>query len=108
MEFEQLKKEIREVGLETLRTEKDDYLEAVIVRDKLEQLISILESRIGPSVEPYQDAFSKEIQEIISEFGGIREGQSLHFEVLEDYSMFTMIWPWGDGENITIKAGRTG
>jgi hypothetical protein len=55
-----------------------EYLEAVIFKQDLELLHSLLKKHLGPAAkEPGKEAnLSKEIQEVVDALGGLRNGQS--------------------------------
>ncbi|MBM3254819.1 MAG: hypothetical protein FJZ08_00760 [Candidatus Omnitrophica bacterium] len=51
MKFEQLRKTVKDVGFQTSRADNENYLELVIVKDNLEELILRLENLFGPPPE---------------------------------------------------------
>lgn len=103
MEFTELKKEIKGVILETLRSDSDTYLEAVIVKDEIPKLISKLEKFFDAPAWPSNAPLPAEITEAIKGCGGVMAGQTLYFWNREKDIVFVMLWPWGDGIHITIK-----
>lgn len=70
MKFEQVKQTVKEIGFETLRQENESYLEAVVIKSKLTELILKLDNLFGPT----QNRPSSQAQEAIKEFGGITKG----------------------------------
>ncbi|MEI6631062.1 MAG: hypothetical protein WCL25_00400 [bacterium] len=102
MKFEQLRKTVKEVGFETSRADNENYLEIVIVKDKLSELILRLDNLFGPP----QNQSSPQAQKAIKEFGGIIKGQTLYFWHEDSSFIFAMLWPWQDGEHITIKMAK--
>jgi hypothetical protein len=105
MQFEELKKDIRDFGIKTIRTDDDNYFEAVVVKERLGQLIQRLESVFGSPAWPCEKELSGKTSEIIENFGGIRDGQTLYLRQEKDFYIFAMLWPWSDGVNITLKIG---
>lgn len=105
MEFKQIIQEIKAVKFNVIRVESDDYLEAVILRDQLSLLIEKLEKTFGKPVLSSSAGLPKEIEDIIGDFGGTREDQTLYFMKDKKYSYFAMLWPWSDEYHITIKVG---
>lgn len=103
MQFEELKKEIRDFGIKTVRTDENNYFEAVVTKDRLGELSQKLESEFGRPVWPSPDKLSDKAFEIVENFGGIREGQTLYFFQEKGFYIFAMLWPWSDGVNITLK-----
>jgi hypothetical protein len=102
MKFEQLKQAAKDVGFETSRAEDENYLEAVVLKNKLEELMLKLDSLFGPA----QNKPSAQAQEAVSKFGGITKGQTLYFWQEGESFVFAMLWPWQDGEHITLKMSK--
>jgi hypothetical protein len=102
MQFQELKTTVKDIGVETSRHEDDNYLEVVIVKDKLTELIVRLDRVFGSA----QERPSSRAKDVIKGFGGIIEGQILYFLHEGDSFIFAMLWPWQDGEHITLKMGR--
>ena len=107
MEFHKLKTEIKNTDPDTTRIDNDDYFEVVVKKSCLDTVIRILEKVFGMPTWPSRDKLSKEIEELIKTAGGVRRGQTLYFLNKEGVSMFALLWPWQDGERITIKIART-
>ena len=105
IEFSQLKKEAGDIGLEIVRIDTDDYFEAVIVKNKLTELIQRLEKIFGAPRWPSEKNLSRQIIGVIQKFGGIRDGQILYFGQTETCFIFAMLWPWMDGAHVTLKIG---
>ena len=106
MEFDKLKTEIKNVGLDMTRSDNEDYFEAVIKKARLEELVRVLEDNLGPTAWPSPHKLSKEAQIALKNFGGIRKGQTLYFSNDGAHQIFAMLWPWQDNERVTIKAGK--
>ncbi len=107
MEFDSIKAEIKKTEPETMRMDSDNYFEAVIGRARLEGMARVLEGIFGAPVWPSDKKLSKDTEKLIKNVGGLRKGQTLY--VLNDgseASVFAMLWPWQDGERITIKMSK--
>jgi len=103
VDFEQVKKRVKELQFDTVRLDSDDIFEAVIIKKNIGQLISLLESFFDLPVFPSKNKLSSEICHAINPFGGIGPGQTLYYSNLGSSTVFAMIWPWQDGQNITVK-----
>ncbi len=101
MQFSEIGKELSGIAFETLRKDEKDYFEAVIVSNELAKLTSLLERLLGAPKAP-----SKEISELLEDFGGIQSGQTLYLKSGTDNNIFAMLWPWQDGHHFTIKIGK--
>jgi hypothetical protein len=106
IQFEQLKTEIKNITFETLRTDGADYFEAVLTREHLSELTSKLEQTFGLPAWPSKTKLSPQVKEKIEEFGGVWEGQTLYFANPEGNFLLAMLWPWQDGEHITLKIAK--
>lgn len=106
IEFKQLKAEVKKAELDSIRTETENYFEAVIKNSCLESLLRVLKNSFGPPAWPSRNKLSKEVEKIVSNFGSLRKGQTLYFSKQEDCLVFVMLWPWQDNERVTIKMGK--
>ena len=107
MEFDKIKAEVKKVELDTMRMDSENYFEAVISNARLEGVVRVLEGIFGAPVWPSGKKLSKDTQALIKSVGGLRKGQTLYF--LNNGSeclTFAMLWPWQDGERITIKMSK--
>ncbi|MBU3958810.1 MAG: hypothetical protein KKH29_04240 [Candidatus Omnitrophica bacterium] len=103
MQFSELKAGVKSIGFSELRKDSDNYLEAVIVTYKAGELCHVLETFLGPAVWPSENKLSPQIEDAIRGSGGIMEGQTLYFLRQDNNTLLTMLWPWGNGEHITVK-----
>lgn len=106
MQFSELKAQVKGVSYGELRSEDDNYLEVVIVKDKAGEVCRKLEEFFGPPLWPSENKLSFEIEDVIKKFGGIGVGQTLYFSHQPDNIVFAMLWPWGDGNHITVKLAQ--
>ena len=106
MEFNLLKTEIKKIELDITRVDGDDYFEIVVKSHSLGDMVHLLESIFGSPAWPSRDKMSKKIEKAIKNFGSLRPGQTLYALSTDNFSIFVMLWPWQDGERITIKAAK--
>lgn len=85
-----------------MRKDNDDYFEAVFKTQSLSQIACMLEAALGPPRKEHEK-ISKDADAAIKKIGGLRRGQTLHLLDKEGYLIFAMLWPWQDGERITLK-----
>ena len=105
MQFEKFKEQIKAVDFESVRADAEDYFEAVVNNSRMTDLSSCLEKLLGRPALPSDDPLSDPAKDIITEFGGIRQGQTFYFLNEGGNSIFVMLWPWSDGEHTTLKSG---
>ena len=88
-----------------------EYLEAVVLKENLGLLISILRRHMGPALkEPGEEAsLPVEIQELVDALGGLWINQSFFCKQDDRGVLFALLWPWESNSNkITVKAGAKG
>lgn len=107
MQFDQFKIEIKNIAWDERRTDSDSLFEAVVVKDKIQELIKNVEAFFGSPVWPSKTNLSGEIRRIIDNYGGITPGQTLYFRSEGTGAVFAMFWPWQDGIHTTVKIVKT-
>jgi len=108
MRFNELKQQIKKIGVGELRKESDNYFEAVLLKASMDELGRKLNDFFGEPVWPSWKKLPPQAEKAIKAYGGILKGQTLYFCKLDDAVMFAMLWPWADGKNITVKVVRQG
>ena len=106
MEFDKIKAEVKKMEPDMTRMDNENYFEAVIGHARLEGMIRVLEGIFGAPAWPSGTKLSKDTQILIKNVGGLRKGQTLYFLNKEGCSAFAMLWPWQDGEKVTIKMSK--
>jgi hypothetical protein len=87
------------------RETNDAYCEVVFFSQDLAEWKNVLSSFFGPAAKDRGAKPSKEHQKLTEDYGGIRSEQVLfvkHIETDGD-TVIAMLWPWDDGEHITLK-----
>lgn len=107
MKFEDIRKGIGDIAFEALRADENNYFEAVLTKDNLAELTACLLKLFGPPAWPSKDPVPLQAQDIISDFGGIRNGQTLYLNSDGQAIFFAMLWPWQDMEHTTVKISET-
>lgn len=106
MEFNKIKEAIKKVGPDIMRIDDDNYFEAVMRFAQLDEMVRVLEGIFGSPAWPSGNKLLKEVEKLVKNFGGLRKGQTLYMLSKEGFSAFAMLWPWQDGERITIKISK--
>lgn len=86
-----------------------EYLEAVIGRQDLPLLLSLLENAMGRAVkEPGQEVvLPEQIQAWVDRIGGLRIEQSFFFKQDDQKVTYAALWPWqSNPDKITLKCGE--
>jgi hypothetical protein len=103
MDFSELKKEMKGLIFEEIRSDLDNYFEAVILHKDSACLASTLGKFFGTPVFPSETVLAATIQEAIKSFGGINRGQTLYFWNEDKKVIFALLWPWQDKAHTTLK-----
>ena len=106
MDFSEVKKEVKDINFDMLRMDKDDYFEAVVVKEELEKLQERLKKFFIEPISPSKDRLSFQMQVAVKDFGSIRNEQTLYFWNEGQDTIFAMLWPWQDGSHTTLKMGK--
>ncbi|MCG2714518.1 MAG: hypothetical protein L6308_06760 [Candidatus Omnitrophica bacterium] len=103
MDFNAIRKDIKALNFDSLRTDCDNFFEGVIIKDELGKLNAQLINFLGEPVYPSKNRLPHKAQETIDGFGGVTSGQTLYYKNLGSDSIFAMLWPWKDGQRTTVK-----
>ena len=103
MDFSSLRKDIKSLNIDSLRTDADNFFEAVVFKQEMDKLNTQLKSFLGEPVYPSQGRLNRIVQETVDGFGGIMPGQTLYYKDSGSNRTFAMLWPWKDGERTTVK-----
>ena len=103
MEFSAIRDNLKTIEIEALRTDCDNYFEAVIVKKEIVKLNNRLKKFFGEPAWPSKNRLNYQAQEAINGYGGIMPGQTLYLKSEGSENIFAMLWPWQDGERTTIK-----
>ena len=103
MEFNEVKSEVKDLVFESLRTDCDNYFEAVVIKEEVSKLSEKLQRSFGSPAWPSKNRLAFQAQEAVKGFGGIMPGQTLYFRSEGVSSIFAMLWPWQDGMRTTVK-----
>lgn len=106
MEFNEITTEVKNIGLDNTRIDNEGYFEAVVKKDSVGKVAQVLEGILGKPAWPAKCKLSKETNKMLKNYGGLRKGQTLFFLSKGGISLFAMLWPWRDGERITVKIGK--
>ena len=103
MEFSAIRKDIKALNFDSLRTDCDNFFEGVVIKDELRKLNARLTNFLGEPVYPSKSRLPHKVQETVDGFGGITSGQTLYYKNLGSDSIFAILWPWLDGVRTTLK-----
>lgn len=101
--MEELMRTAKRLGAEETRRESEDYLELVLRRDKQPALEDALQRYFGVPFKPAGTRPCETCDKLSGSHGGITTDQTLYFTEREKLPNAAMIWPWSDGERLTVK-----
>jgi len=93
-----------------MRSDSQDmeYLEAVLQKEDLELLYSLLRKHLGPAAKECGEETNlpEGIQGLVDYLGGLRNEQSFFYKQEGHQIIYAAIWPWqSDPNKITLKSG---
>jgi hypothetical protein len=103
MDFKTIRKDMQSFSFEVLRTDCDNFFEGVIIKEELNKLNSQLKSLFGEPVYPSKNRLAYKVQQTVDGLGGVTAGQTLYYNDSGRESILAMLWPWKDGQRITVK-----
>lgn len=103
MDFSELRKNMKQLNFEALRTDCDNFFEGVVFQQELDKLNLNLKSLLGEPVYPSKSRLAHKVQQTVDGFGGIMPGQTLYYKNSGNDSILAMLWPWKDGQRTTVK-----
>jgi hypothetical protein len=103
MDYNDFMEQIKKIEYKELREDQPEYMEFVIATNNLKNLSPIFESYFGAPCASPEERPSKQAKKYADPYGGIRKGQTLYYLNKGKIFYCALLWPWGDGESITIK-----
>ncbi|MBF0384987.1 MAG: hypothetical protein HQL27_03860 [Candidatus Omnitrophica bacterium] len=88
------------------RADTEDYKEIVFFAKDLDKWNNVLSKFFGSAVKPPKAKPEKDHIELARNFGGVRENQVLFKKDLPGQKLIALLWPWSDGERITLKLAK--
>jgi len=103
MTYAELLDQIKKIEFAEKREEASDFFEFVIHANEEERLGTILQAYFGPPLKPAGEQPSKEAKKRSADYGGVRANQTLYFRSYDSVCQCVLLWPWGNGTQITVK-----
>ena len=85
------------------RSQEENYLELVFFKKDINAWERELKEIMGQAKKPFRVKPSAEHGKLAKPYGGIRANQALYQKSFHAYDVIAMIWPWGNGQNMTLK-----
>lgn len=85
------------------RSQEENYLELVFFKKDINAWERELKEIMGQAKKPFRVKPSAEHDKLAKPYGGIRANQALYQKSFHAYDVIAMIWPWGNGQNMTLK-----
>jgi hypothetical protein len=99
---------VKELPIDETRAMQSDYIEVVFLTADKARWEERIGSVLGPATKPSGQKPSKEDEAAASNHGGIGLDQVLFRKQVDGTTYVAMMWPWRDGEHITLKAATVG
>lgn len=105
MSLQLIVKSIAALPTVEIRDSSNDYLELVFFAANLPQWEQALTQHLGAPAKPPGTAPSADDKSITKNYGGVQKNQTL-FRGPATMPYIAMLWPWQDGEHITLKVAK--
>ncbi|HOG23244.1 MAG: hypothetical protein BWY44_00509 [Candidatus Omnitrophica bacterium ADurb.Bin292] len=103
MNFQELVGEVQKIKFREIRSRTETYFEAVIPKQDLGSLETILQEHFGKPLKPAGVFAEGEAKRYSKPYGGVRHEQTMYLRKLERSFEYAFLWPWGCGTLLTIK-----
>ena len=103
MRFSTMIKQLYAVPHDAVRNVDSESLEAVLPLERMQNVLPILGKYFGVPLKPPAQSPTAEMKEVARPCGGIREDQTLYYSERKGKFEFAALWPWKDGEHVTLK-----
>lgn len=105
MSLQLIVKAIASFPIAETRDHSDEYLELVFFAANLAQWEQALAQHLGAPVKPPGTVPSADDKSITKNYGGVQKNQTL-FRGAAAMPFIAMLWPWQDGEHVTLKIAK--
>jgi hypothetical protein len=103
MTFDDILSKAKDFGVYERRSLSAEYCELVFFSRDLEAWYRVLASVLGePRKPPGREPTASDL-DLTQNTGGIRVNQTLFEKDFEEKTIIAKIWPWDDGERMTLK-----
>ena len=103
MTWDELAAAVREAKLVEMRGQKEKYLEVVVAVADLAPVTDLFNTYFGAPFKAMGQRPSPEADLYAGPFGGVQTGQMLYIRKVENLVHGALLWPWGDGNSVTVK-----
>ena len=106
MRYDLFLEELKKFPSLELRSDEPACFEFVVKTADLAKVNLVLETFFGKAMKPAGAKPSSEDKKKTEAFGGIREDQTLYYLESEELYYYSLIWPWANGQSVTVKVIR--
>ena len=103
MTFEDLIKRCRALEIAEERQLSEEYGEFVIYNEHITEWYKMFDEILGKPQKSLGAKPTKADLLLTEKYGGVYENQVLYKKDFNEGTLLAMLWPWGDGEHITLK-----
>ena len=103
MNYAGLKEQIVKLQPKEVRIDSTEAMEFVMAAGRADEFQAALEKYFGPPLKPKNQKPTSTDKSLASPHGGVRFEQTLFFKEGDGSCSIGLLWPWGNGESITVK-----
>lgn len=106
MNYDLFLDELKKAPCQELRSTDPECFEIVVKVSDLSKINSVLETFFGKPMKPAGTRTSPEAKKVSEAYGGVRDDQTLYYLESEELYYYSLIWPWANGQTVTVKVIR--
>ncbi len=106
MRYDLFLQELKKFPNIELRSDEPECFEFVVKTSDLPKVHTVLETFFGKPMKPAGTRASSEAKKMTEAYGGIRDDQTLYHLESEELYYYSLIWPWANGQSVTVKVIR--
>ena len=106
MNYDLFLEELKKAPCQELRSTDPEFFEVVVKTSDLPRVHAILETFFGKPMKPTGEKASAEAKKKAEAYGGVREDQTLYYLEAEELYYYSLMWPWANGQSVTVKVIR--
>jgi hypothetical protein len=103
MTIDEILMRTKDLAIFERRSLSTEYCELVFFSEDLEKWLGILSSSLGDPRKPPGREPTESDLDLTDKTGGIRINQTLFEKNFGGETVIAKIWPWDDGEHMTLK-----
>ena len=107
MNYDLFLEQLQKAPCQELRSTDPECFELVVKTTDMPKVFGVLETFFGKPMKPPGTKPSDEAKKKAEAYGGVRDDQTLYYLEAEELYYYSLMWPWANGQSVTVKVNRT-